>query len=180
MKILTTLGLTVAILTLGCSGGSAVATPSPPLATASSTPSAATRCDARGEGVDLHDCRLVFLFGASLNGANLDGASLNGCTCDGAKLWDASLIGADLSYAGLTSANFTNADLSLANLSGANLSGANFTNANLSGANLTNANLEGATFSRANLLGATTSDIYIQDSGANFTGTTMPDGTVHE
>jgi len=75
---------------------------------------------------------------------------------------------ADLAGADLYSADLAGVDLAGANLYSANLAGANLSNANLSDANLAYANLAYANLKGANLL------------YTNFSGATMPDGSINE
>jgi len=149
------------------------------------------------------------LRGANLAGANLAGRDLRGANLTGANLAGANLtpdIARGLNRY-RQRANLTSANLAGANLTGANLFGANLTNANLTPANLTNANLtnalgvplrrEGPNLASANLLGANPAGMTIREwaakqkaeenqnvlrrwLGANLTGATMPDGTIHE
>jgi len=110
------------------------------------------------------DEHLLWLYGASLRGANLSNADLRcanlsnadlfGANLRGANLSNADLFGANLRGANLFGANLRNADLRDADLRCANLSNADLRGANLSNADLFGANLRGANLSNADLCGA--------------------------
>jgi len=150
------------------------------------------------------DLRGRYFAGANLRGRDLRGANLTGANLAGANLTPDIARGLNRYR---QRANLTSANLAGANLTGANLFGANLTNANLTPANLTNANLtnalgvplrrEGPNLASANLLGANPAGMTIREwaakqkaeenqnvlrrwLGANLTGATMPDGTIHE
>ncbi len=99
----------------------------------------------------------------------------------GADLTDADLSGADLRGADLRVAELTDADLSDADLRGADLRVAALRRANLSRAVLFDADL-----SHARLRGADLSGIRgvtpeeLEDTAYSLSGTTMPDGSVHD
>ena len=152
------------------------------------------------------DLRGANLAGTNLRGRDLRGANLTGANLTGANLTPDIARGLNHNQyrqrANLTSANLTSANLTGANLTGANLTNANLTSANLTGANLTNAlgvplRREGSNLASANLLGANPAGMTIREwaakqkaeenqnvlrrwLGANLTGATMPDGTIHE
>lgn len=118
---------------------------------------------------------------ANLRAANLKDANLQGANLRKAKLIEANLWGVNLTSAKLNEATFwkadlrkaklINADLTLADLCEAKLSEANFTFANLTEADLQKANLSKTCFWKANLW-------KVELRGANFQGTTMPDGKI--
>ena len=140
------------------------------------------RIDLRG--ADLREATLsgADLRNANLSEVNLQGANINGANLEGVDLCNANLYGVNFKHANLTKtnlkgANLTKANLSKANLAGAELAGVNLLEANLAGTNLTNANL-----GQANLKGARLRETHREGAdfkGANLTGATMPDGTVH-
>jgi len=89
----------------------------------------------------------------------------------------AKLDGVDLSNQNLTKARMSDANLTNANLAGAKLVRAELSMADMRGANLSGANLRGANLQGANLEGADLSNTSLRE--ANFSGATMPDGSVH-
>jgi len=120
------------------------------------------------EGHDFSGAQLArfrFCF-ANLHRANLRGADLRGADLVGASLHSADLRQADLSEADLTCAVLTGADLSGANLTRAKLHDTYLFVTNLSEADLTDADLKPLSSTML--------------TSANFSGATMPDGSVHD
>ena len=107
-------------------------------------------------------------------------------SCEGCDLRNARLSGRDLSSANLVGADLTNADLRDTILVGADLTlailrKANLTNAMLNGANLSGSDLSFANLSNASLLRVDVSAWGgVELTGANLSGTMMPDGTVRD
>ena len=107
-------------------------------------------------------------------------------SCEGCDLRNARLSGRDLSSANLVGADLTNADLRDTILVGADLTlailrKANLTNSILNGANLGGTDLSFANLSNASLLRVDVSAWGgVELTGANLSGTMMPDGTVRD
>ncbi len=106
--------------------------------------------------------------------------------CEGCDLTNARLSGKDLSSANLVGADLTNADLRDTILVGADLTLAILRKANLNNAILNGANLSGTDLSFANLSNASLLRVDVslwggvELTGANLSGTMMPDGTVRD
>ncbi len=146
---------------------------------------------------------------ANLEGANLEGANLEGANLKGANLARANLENANLERANLEQANLENTSLGSANLGYANLKDATLAGANLGCVGLNfkmSASADGAAvnfnigssptkqqnFNSANLgvnfnmdadeQGATLSFNLLgcaEFEGANLSGATLPDGSIH-
>jgi Pentapeptide repeats (8 copies) len=121
------------------------------------------------------DLRNVAVFGAHLEGANLDGAHLEGANLFDAYLNRASLIDANLGHAILQRADLSRAHLEGAILDGAHLEGANLDGAHLEGANLDGAHLRLASLFSAHLKGAELDGAHLEGAGADVR-TEWPDG----
>ncbi len=118
-----------------------------------------------------------------LSGVDLSGQNLCEKDLSGRNLSNANLSNANLSDAFLHHVNLSGANLQRANLFRANLLQANLRQANLRDCNLIGADLSGADLSRADLTGAQIgypNRVMVKLTGANLSGTIMPDGTVHE
>lgn len=116
-------------------------------------------------------------------GADFRRANLREKDLSGRDLRQADLTGADLSDAFLHKINLSGANLFRAKLFRANLLQADLSHANLQETNLVGADLSGADLSGADLRGARMGvgdRILVKLTGANLTGTIMPDGTIHQ
>lgn len=126
-------------------------------------------------GADLEGAQLdraVFIW-AELTQANFDGAALHGAFLHDANLMMASFEkaqarGTHFVQVDATRADFTGADLKASSFEGAKCRSTIFAQANLRGASLVKANLEGASFDRANLQGADLSGVTTR--GTSFVG----------
>jgi uncharacterized protein YjbI with pentapeptide repeats len=130
--------------------------------------------------------------GAEANGSNLSQADLtlsdfnnadfSDCNFSNANLQGASMLNAKIKGSDLTSANLDYVNALSSDFSGSNLTSTTLTNASLNQAKFTNANLSGADFAGANLTGAdfTGATDFNPDAhtGAVFSATTLPDGTI--
>jgi uncharacterized protein YjbI with pentapeptide repeats len=114
---------------------------------------------------------------ADLSGADLSKATLHQAAFYGARLIGTNLAGADLRNAKLVYAKLKGSSLEGANLPRADLKFAEFQQANLTNANLTDADLSNADMSYANLTGVVLTGAKLD--GVNFTGATMPNGSIH-
>lgn len=113
------------------------------------------------QGIDLQGVNLrgAILIEANLQEvilfeANLQGAFLGRANLQDANLIKANLVGARLQKADLEGAVLEDADFRDTNLEGANLQKVNLSKANLEGASLAHANLKGSELRAANLQGA--------------------------
>ncbi len=168
MKILTALGLNVALLA-GCSGGSPMANATPDRSMAVSQPAATempTQEPAPYTSEEICSAELKAAYDGTKKEANFQNCNF---------VW-ANFLLADFSGDDFSGANLNGANLGWVNFRGAMLSGASLRNADLRGSDLRGADVTGVDFTGANLR-----DVLIADRQfvtVILCRTTLPDGFV--